>query len=100
MGSIQNEPDARDLRYLKLVSGRAEGRSDKEIARWVDGVASPRDLYEQIRDDGHPICPKCGTTYVDDTHCPSRFQNTKSPELHFRALLNEEEFPEVELMLA
>ena len=30
----------------------------------------------------------------------SRSQNTKSPKLHFRALLNEKEVPGVELMLA
>ena len=67
--SIQNEPDARDLRYLKLISGRASGLSDVEIAQQVGGAASPQELYERIKEDGHPMCPKCGTTYVDDTHC-------------------------------
>jgi hypothetical protein len=69
--SIQNEPDARDLRYLKLVSGRRSDLSEEEIAQQVDGVTSPRDLYERIKEDGHPICSKCGTTYVDDAHCES-----------------------------
>jgi hypothetical protein len=43
--------------------------SDAAIAQRVVGVASPRDLYKRIKEDGHPICPKCGKTYVDETHC-------------------------------
>jgi hypothetical protein len=53
--------DARDLRYSMLVSRRANGLSDEEIARRIDGVASPQDLYKRIREDGHPICTKYGT---------------------------------------
>jgi len=45
------------------------GESETKIARQLDNGLSPQDLYERIREDGHPICPKCGTTYVDDTHC-------------------------------
>ncbi|HVF02523.1 MAG TPA: hypothetical protein VNA27_14465 [Rubrobacteraceae bacterium] len=52
-----------------MISGRVSGLSDAEIAQRVDGVASPQDLYERIKQDGHRICRKCGTTYVDDTHC-------------------------------
>lgn len=66
--SIQEALDVRDDRYIQLVLGRAYGQDDAEIARRV-GVASPRDLYERIKEDGHPICPKCGKTYVDETHC-------------------------------
>jgi hypothetical protein len=66
--SIQKPPDARDLRYLRLVIGRKEGLTEEEIAKRA-GVQSPTALYERIKGDGHPICPKCGTTYVDETHC-------------------------------
>jgi hypothetical protein len=52
-----------------LVSGRINGLSDEEIVQRVAGVASSQDLYKRIREDGHPICTKCGTTYADDTHC-------------------------------
>lgn len=62
------QPDARDERYLKLVVGRVRGQSDAEIAQQVEGITSPRDLYKRIKEDGHPICPKCGKTYVDQTH--------------------------------
>jgi hypothetical protein len=60
------------------------GESDAEIAQKVDGVTSPRDLYERIKEDGHPICSKCGAMYVDDAHCgplsdPS--ENVGTPEM-------------------
>jgi hypothetical protein len=66
--SIQKPPDARDLRYLKLVNGRQQGLTEEEIAKRA-GEESPTLLYERIKEDGHPICPKCGATYVDETHC-------------------------------
>jgi hypothetical protein len=66
--SIQKPPDARDLRYLRLVNGRQQGRDDEEIAKGA-GEESATLLYERIKEDGHPICPRCGTTYVDETHC-------------------------------
>ena len=66
--SIQKPPDARDLRYLRLIIGRKEGLTEEQIAQGA-GVKSPKALYELIKADGHPICPKCGTTYVDEAHC-------------------------------
>jgi hypothetical protein len=66
--SVRKTPDARDLRYLKLISGRLEGLEEEEIAEQA-GAGDPRTLYERIKEDGHPICPKCGTTYADETHC-------------------------------
>jgi hypothetical protein len=66
--SIPKPPDVRDLRYLKLVSGRQQGLTEEAIAELAE-EQSPESLYERIREDGHPICPKCGTTYVDETHC-------------------------------
>jgi hypothetical protein len=68
MGSTQANPDERDLRYLKLIVGRHEGRPEKEIAASM-GYDSPVDLYRQIKRDGHPICPTCGTTYPVEGHC-------------------------------
>jgi hypothetical protein len=68
MGSTQANPDERDLRYLKLIAGRHEGRPEKEIAASM-GYDSPVDLYRQIKRDGHPICPTCGTTYPVEGHC-------------------------------
>jgi hypothetical protein len=66
--SMQKPPDARDLRYLKLVNGRQQGLDEEKIAK-LAGEGSPTLLYERIREDGHPICPRCGTTYVDERHC-------------------------------
>jgi hypothetical protein len=66
--STPKSPDARDLRYLKLINGRRQGLTEEEIAKWA-GEESPTLFYERIKEDGHPICSKCGTTYVDETHC-------------------------------
>jgi hypothetical protein len=66
--SMPNPPDARDLRYLRLVNGRQRGLNEREIAE-LAGEQTPASFYERIREDGHPICPVCGTTYVDETHC-------------------------------
>jgi hypothetical protein len=65
--SIPKPPDARDTRWLRLVVGRQKALTEEEIAEGA-GEESPTMLYERIREDGHPICPKCGTTYVDETH--------------------------------
>jgi hypothetical protein len=69
MGSKQSSPDRRDLLYLKLITSRLERRPDEEVARQFD-LGSPQELYEKIANDGHPICPVCGTTYVEKGHCP------------------------------
>jgi hypothetical protein len=65
---IQKSPDERDLRYFKLITGRLEKIEDEDIAEAL-GFGSPTALYQQIRADGHSICPICGTTYVEDEHC-------------------------------
>jgi hypothetical protein len=70
--SIQNPLDARDDRYLKLVLGRMYGQDDDAIVRPLEDFDSPQDLYKRVSEDGHPICPQCGTTYVDETHCEAR----------------------------
>jgi hypothetical protein len=70
--SIQNPLDARDDRYLKLVLGRMYGQDDDAIVQSLEGFDSLQDLYQRISEDGHPICPRCGTTYVDETHCEAQ----------------------------
>lgn len=70
--SIQKPLDARDERYLKLVLGRMYGKDELEIVQELADFDSPQQLYERIKEDGHPICPKCGTTYVDETHCETQ----------------------------
>jgi hypothetical protein len=75
MGSIQRDLDERDIRYLKLMLGRAQGADDEEIVENLDdpNIDSPHVLYRRLKEDGFPICPMCGTTYVEEGHCkPSR----------------------------
>ena len=92
--SIQKPPDARDLRYLKLVLGRMYGKTDDEIAHELDDIASPQDLYERVREDGHPICPKCGATYVGKRHCVA--QPTDTAGQHRSPKPRAQEFGELE----
>lgn len=75
MESIQRNPDERDVRYLKLVFGRAQGAEDEQIVKDLDdpNIDSPHVLYRRLKVDGFPICPMCGTTHVEEGHCkPSR----------------------------
>jgi len=75
MGSIQRNTDERDVRYLKLVFGRAQDATDEQIVKDLDdpNIDSPHILYRRLKVDGFPICPTCGTTHVEEDHCkPSR----------------------------
>jgi hypothetical protein len=68
MESIQKNPDPRDFRYLTLVTGRLYGRSEDYIAA-VAKCESPRALYQQLAQDGFPVCRVCGATHVEEDHC-------------------------------
>ena len=68
--SIQKDPDPRDLRYLKLVTGRLHERPEDEIAADAK-CESPRALYQQLAQDGFRVCPQCGATHVEKDHCKS-----------------------------
>ena len=63
----RQEPDKRDIRYLKLVAGRREGLPKEDIARQL-GFGSPQALYRQLRNDGFPVCPQCGVLHPDEKH--------------------------------
>jgi uncharacterized Zn finger protein (UPF0148 family) len=69
--SIQKNLDERDLRYLQFVVSRAEGMEDEQIVALLKDpeIDSPQLLYRTLKTDGHPICPVCGTTYVEEGHC-------------------------------
>lgn len=56
------------MRYLKLVVAQQDDRPVLEVATEL-GFDSVPELYRQIKKDGHPICPVCGTTYVEEGHC-------------------------------
>jgi hypothetical protein len=66
--NIQKQPDPRDLRYLKLITGRLRDRSEEEIAADTK-CESPAALYQQLTRDGFPICRVCGSTFVEQDHC-------------------------------
>ncbi len=77
--SIQNQPDPRDERYLKLVLGRMYGKSDDAIiVQLADpDIDSPKALYRRLGNDGYPICPECGAAPVTGTHCASPVQKRR-----------------------
>lgn len=52
------------------MSARARGLDEEKLAREWE-FNSAQDLFQRIKEDGHPICPVCGATYVDETHCRS-----------------------------
>src|SRR5215211_4932847 len=68
MASIPREPDSRVLRYLKFYSERISGRTEDQIAHDLD-FGSPAALYQQLSQDGFPVCPVCGETPVKPNHC-------------------------------
>jgi uncharacterized Zn finger protein (UPF0148 family) len=69
--SMQKKLDERDFRYLQFVVGRARGATDEQIVKELGDpdIESPQVLYRRLKADGHPICPVCGTTYVEEGHC-------------------------------
>jgi hypothetical protein len=69
--SIQKDPDKRDLRYLRLVTQRLEGRTDTEIAKGMD-IDPPEALYQLLAQDGFPICPVCGAAHAGANHCEEK----------------------------
>ncbi len=79
MGSIQGQPDERDLRYLKLVTGRLQIQAENDIAAGA-GCDSPAELYQRLASDGFPVCGTCGATHVSADHCSK--ENERSRRAH------------------
>jgi hypothetical protein len=68
MTAAQKNPDPRDLRYLKFVTGRLQGRPDEKIAAELE-LGSSVALYRRLKEDGYPVCPECGEAPVTGEHC-------------------------------
>jgi hypothetical protein len=64
--SLQWEPDERDIRYLDLCTVRLHGRDDEEVAKKY-GLPLEA-LYQQIANDGFPVCPECGGLRPNEEH--------------------------------
>jgi hypothetical protein len=65
---MSKEPSPQALRYFKLVTYRLNELPEEEIANKL-GFDSPTELYQQVSQEGYPICPVCGTTDVSRSHC-------------------------------
>jgi hypothetical protein len=68
MVSIPSKPDHSVLRYVQLCAARSHNRSEDQIASDL-GFGSPTALYQQLSQDGFPVCPVCGETPVKPHHC-------------------------------
>ncbi len=77
--SIQKEPDPRDLRYLKLLTGRLQSRDENDIAADAR-CESPAALYQQLAQDGFPVCRVCGATHVEEGHCEKSERRARQGE--------------------
>ncbi len=71
--SLQS-PDPRDVRYLKLVFGRAQGATDAAVVTDLSDpdINSPQVLYRRLHNDNYPVCPICGEAPVRPGHCQER----------------------------
>ncbi len=66
--SLPKDLDPRDARYVELVTRRAEGASEEDIASAME-FDSPEDLYRRLAWDGFPICAWYGVAFVGEDHC-------------------------------
>ena len=66
--SLPKDLDPRDARYVELVTRRAEGASEEDIASAME-FDPPEDLYRRLAWDGFPICAWCGVAFVGEDHC-------------------------------
>ena len=60
--------DERALRYVKLCVFRQQSAEEDWIAQEL-GFGTPEVLYQQLSQDGFPVCTVCGETPVQFGHC-------------------------------
>lgn len=67
-------PDKRIQRYFVWYSKMLEGEPESQLLRQLkEGglgeFGSSATLYQQLANDGFPVCTECGETPVDPDHC-------------------------------
>ena len=72
--TTREQPDERVKRYLIWYHLRLSRRKENDILRDLehDGLGefgSPRTLFQQLANDGFPVCKACGETPVEPDHC-------------------------------
>ena len=82
--TVSKKPDDRDLRYLRLVYGRAQDFSDEDIIKFLRDpeIDSPQVLYRKLARDNYPVCPECGKAPVNVKHCAQAEQMRESGKQH------------------
>jgi len=71
--------DERALRYVKLCVFRQQSAEEDWIAQEL-GFGTPEVLYQQLSQDGFPVCTVCGETPVHSGHC-ERPRQQRQPDL-------------------
>ena len=71
MVSKSSNPDSKVLRYVQFYAGRTHNRTEEQIAHGLD-FGSPVALYQQLSQDGFPVCPVCGETPAKLNHCTKK----------------------------
>lgn len=67
-------PDKRIQRYLVWYYGKLDGEPEDQFLRGLEErglgeFGSPEALYQQLANDGFPVCTVCGETPVNPNHC-------------------------------
>src|SRR4051812_43677450 len=76
---MTRKPDHRVRRYLQFCAYRVEEYEEDWIARKL-AFGSPEALYQQLSQDGFPVCPVCGETPAQSDHCRRRRKARQSTE--------------------
>jgi hypothetical protein len=72
--TTKERPDESVKRYVIWYHKQLSGQPDEEILRDIEHgglgeFGSPRALYQQLANDGFPVCKACGATPVKPDHC-------------------------------
>jgi hypothetical protein len=67
-------PDRKIQRYVLWYSLRLDGQTEDRILRALEErelgkFGSPTALYQQLANDGFPVCKVCGKTPEEPDHC-------------------------------
>jgi hypothetical protein len=69
VNTIPNDPDPRNLLYLRLVELQRRRPSETQIASCFER-ASAQEVFEELKGYGFPVCEVCGANPVEGSHCP------------------------------
>jgi hypothetical protein len=92
MNTVPKDPDPRILKYLSFVEFQRYDPTDAEIARKFRR-ASAKEVFEELKGYGFPVCEVCGVTPVVGEHCktskrPSKARSAKGERQELPSVKN------------